>query len=524
MYFSLDAMRRGFLDGCRTIIGLDGCFLKTYHGGQLLCAVGRDGNDNLFPIAIAVVPIENREMWTWFVGELLEDIGGVNEQKWTFISDRQKGLLETLKELAPGCAHRFCVRHIYQNFRLKWPSYELKLLLWKAASTGNTREFEKQITEIKKLDSAAANWLMNIPPCHWTRSHFTTSCKSDVLVNNMCESFNNMILQARGKPIISMFEWIRTRMSTRYQTKKLGMEKYIGTLCPSILRKINKYHKLARNCYPRWCGRDEFEVECFMEKYVVYLDKRTCTCGIFQLNGYPCAHAWSCIADRRYKVEDYVDHWYTKEKYMRVYDRMIHAVPGSRDYIKTPYEPLQAPVLKKRIGRPKKMRMKTNDEVQRNGFRSGLTHKCQNCLQLGHNRIKCQNPTHQNSKLYKENSIIEGTPDQREMIARGVGISGVPANPTRTCDQEIMVVNLTTHQSTKLPPRAHKATENSVLASSSSIVAATVLPKGGKMTHASSAIENATESNPKRTRKLKISEVLENIKKNSTRKRASWKI
>ncbi|KAK4394886.1 hypothetical protein Sango_1642900 [Sesamum angolense] len=55
MYFSLWALKKGFLEGCRPIIGLDGCFLKTVYGGQLLVVVGRDGNDNMFPIAMAVV-------------------------------------------------------------------------------------------------------------------------------------------------------------------------------------------------------------------------------------------------------------------------------------------------------------------------------------------------------------------------------------------------------------------------------------------------------------------------------------
>lgn len=70
------------------LIGLDGCFLKTLHGGQLLAAIGRDGNDNLFPIALAVVPVENRENWTWLLSLLLGDLGGVEDQRWTFISDR----------------------------------------------------------------------------------------------------------------------------------------------------------------------------------------------------------------------------------------------------------------------------------------------------------------------------------------------------------------------------------------------------------------------------------------------------
>jgi hypothetical protein len=37
------------------IIGLDGCFLKGYYGGQILAAIGRDPNDQMLPIAFAVV-------------------------------------------------------------------------------------------------------------------------------------------------------------------------------------------------------------------------------------------------------------------------------------------------------------------------------------------------------------------------------------------------------------------------------------------------------------------------------------
>lgn len=34
-------------------------FLKSYFGGQLLTAKGRDGNDNMFPITLAIVDLES---------------------------------------------------------------------------------------------------------------------------------------------------------------------------------------------------------------------------------------------------------------------------------------------------------------------------------------------------------------------------------------------------------------------------------------------------------------------------------
>ncbi|XP_073125331.1 uncharacterized protein [Henckelia pumila] len=221
--------------------GLDGCFLKTTYGGQLLVAVGRDGNENIFPISMAVVQVENYDNWRWFINELLEDIG---EGRWTFITDRQKRLLEALSELAPDCEHRFCLRHLYQNFSKKHPGVDLKGLLWGAANTTNKNDFTIWMKRIETADpktspdyETAAEWLSKIPPAHWARSHFPISSFCDFIVNNMTESFNSYILEARDMPIISMLEWIRTKLMIRIQVKKKGIEKYVGEVCPNIVKK-----------------------------------------------------------------------------------------------------------------------------------------------------------------------------------------------------------------------------------------------------------------------------------------------
>jgi hypothetical protein len=59
-------MKSGFLAGCCPIIGLDGCFLKGSHKGQLLAAISRDANNQMYPLAFAVVEAEMKESWTWF--------------------------------------------------------------------------------------------------------------------------------------------------------------------------------------------------------------------------------------------------------------------------------------------------------------------------------------------------------------------------------------------------------------------------------------------------------------------------
>lgn len=67
LYVSLDACKRGFLAGCRPVICLDGCHLKTKYGGIMLTAVGIDPNDCIYPIAFAVVEVESLVTWKWFL-------------------------------------------------------------------------------------------------------------------------------------------------------------------------------------------------------------------------------------------------------------------------------------------------------------------------------------------------------------------------------------------------------------------------------------------------------------------------
>ncbi|KAK9011246.1 hypothetical protein V6N11_044100 [Hibiscus sabdariffa] len=61
IYVCFSALREGFKLYCRPVVGLDGCFLKGSFKGEILSAVGRDCNNQIFPIAWAVVEVENRE-------------------------------------------------------------------------------------------------------------------------------------------------------------------------------------------------------------------------------------------------------------------------------------------------------------------------------------------------------------------------------------------------------------------------------------------------------------------------------
>ena len=98
-YICFESLAWGFLHGCRPVIGLDGCFLKTALKGQMLSAVGRDGNNQMFPVAWAVVEGENYDTWYWFIQLLVNNLGMVHGNGWTIISDQQKVLISLIRTI-----------------------------------------------------------------------------------------------------------------------------------------------------------------------------------------------------------------------------------------------------------------------------------------------------------------------------------------------------------------------------------------------------------------------------------------
>ncbi|CAN1184867.1 hypothetical protein LINPERHAP2_LOCUS37210 [Linum perenne] len=90
LYVGFSSLRLGFLSGCRRMFALDGCFLKGEVKGMLLSAVGKDGNNQMFPIAWAVVEGENRNSWCWFVHLVKTELLIADGTGWSIISDQQK--------------------------------------------------------------------------------------------------------------------------------------------------------------------------------------------------------------------------------------------------------------------------------------------------------------------------------------------------------------------------------------------------------------------------------------------------
>ena len=133
-YVCFDACKKGFLAGCRKVIGLDGCFFKGLTNGKLLCALGRDANNQMYPIAWAIVERETKESWDFFLSLLSSDLKFGDGEGWVFISDQQKGLIHAVNKWAPKVEHRMCARHIYANWRKKFTNKKYQKMFWRCAN------------------------------------------------------------------------------------------------------------------------------------------------------------------------------------------------------------------------------------------------------------------------------------------------------------------------------------------------------------------------------------------------------
>ncbi|XP_050216383.1 uncharacterized protein LOC126667453 [Mercurialis annua] len=343
MYVCLAPLRDGFMAGCRRVISIDGCWLKGLYGGQLLAAVGIDANDCTYPVAWCVVDSETKENWMWFLSLLADDLPINNSYGWCFMSDRQKGLIPAIETLFPHAEHRFCVRHILCNFRKSYKGKALKDLLWACARAPYSQGFDKCMEAVGDISKGAKAYLKRITQGKWTRSTFDTRFKCDMLLNNLCESFNHVILEAKTKGIIIMNEMIRTKLMVRIQKKRDAMRRLDSVFCPKPLKKLERGRQMSWFYKAVWSGGKTYQVFGFDGQFVVDKGEFTCSCRRWQLTGIPCHHAIAAMNENNEDPQKFMDDCYRISTYLDTYSHLLNPTNGKELWPKSNDPPVIPP-------------------------------------------------------------------------------------------------------------------------------------------------------------------------------------
>ncbi|XP_021742900.1 uncharacterized protein LOC110708982 [Chenopodium quinoa] len=255
---------------------------------------------------------------------------------------------------------------------------------------------------IKFLDEAAYEYLVTIPPKHWCRHAFPPTAKSNMLLNNMCETFNAVIRPARDKPILTQMEWMRRYIMNRNNEKWEDAKDIHSNLVPYVRHVLHRIDFVARGCVVQPSRDNTYEVQLKDDQVLVDLEKETCTCYHWELTGIPCVHAYACMLDMRGDIEAYVDPYYTMETYRAAYEPIVLPMPGPKHWEKVKMREPLPPAFKVQPGRPKSKKRKL-EPGECSTASSSIKRKkqCKHCWGFGHYAKTCKLPPAPATELVK---------------------------------------------------------------------------------------------------------------------------
>ncbi|GJW23276.1 calcium/proton exchanger [Tanacetum coccineum] len=171
--------------------------------------------------------------------------------------------------------------------------------------------------------------------------------------------FNSRILNARGKPLITMLEDIRIYLMQRvyYMNKQAMMLE--DTITPSIRRQLEnlkiaqRYRQLFPECLPR--------VACYL--HIKWIQRLV------------------------------VSQSFSKNKGIEAYQYGIRPVLGSKTWKPTSFPKPLPPLERKMHGRPRKQRIRHPIKNVNEISRVGRIIHCHKCWEAGHNKKSCKNPS-----------------------------------------------------------------------------------------------------------------------------------
>ena len=396
------------------MISLDAAHLKGVMKGTLYVATVKNGANDTLPIAFGLaIQNEDYEGWFNFLGSLKEAcpmITQVNPQQrcfpygmFSFVSDRDKGLLEAVKTHFPNNHHSYCCVHIARNVKQPY-GLTASLLIPKISKTFSVRKEQYLMEKLNKIKPAAYTYVNNIDPKCWKSSCWIVEENSNlpprygIVTSNMSESINNMLKKARTcnwlNTIHNIMEII---IKTIYDTNK----RYKGKI--GIIERVRDHIK---NSYNNSAGfqvipTDEnaglFTVIRTLQvlgepitSHNLNVIHKTCTCGKWQEFNIPCIDAVAYLRlfkDKNLQniLNEDVSHLYDYATLQKLYKNNVNGVALSTIPSDGHTKPTKRS-CKRQPGRPKTLRYRKRCKYENE---EDSIIKCKICTRHGHNARTC---------------------------------------------------------------------------------------------------------------------------------------
>jgi hypothetical protein len=400
LFVSFSASITGFKNGCRPLIFLNSTPLYSKYQGVLFGATAADGNDDVFPVAFAIVDEESDASWRWFLSQLKLALSSSTSRKITFVADIEKGIRDSLREIFAGeFYHGYCLLHLAEKLskNLKGQySHEARDIivkeLYSAAYATKDQIFEQCIANIKSISIEAYNFIVNNDPHYWANLYFD-GARYNHITSNHGEVFYNWVSEACDLPITHLVDVLRTKMTDMIFRRRAESSQWKTRLTPVMEEKLKKEVLKARSLQLQVVfshnGGSIYEVRGNGDiSDVVDMENGECSCKTWQITGLPCCHAISVLQYLNMNLYDYCLNYFTVDSYRLSYNESIMAVPNMvekllKSEVTKAAVNVTPPPTRRPPGRPKLKQDGSEGDV--------VKHKpqCSMCKSIGHNKRSC---------------------------------------------------------------------------------------------------------------------------------------
>ncbi|XP_070029061.1 uncharacterized protein [Nicotiana sylvestris] len=147
---------------CRPVVVVDGTFLKSAYRGIMMTTSTMDVAGTIFPLAYAVVDLENDASWKWFFEKFKQAYG--ERTSMCVVSDKNESILKATSIVYPSVPHYSCMWHIWTNIRAKFKKGHLQLneLYFATTRSYTLDEFNERMSKIEEIDPRVKSYLYDV--------------------------------------------------------------------------------------------------------------------------------------------------------------------------------------------------------------------------------------------------------------------------------------------------------------------------------------------------------------------------
>ncbi|XP_016178839.1 uncharacterized protein LOC107621324 [Arachis ipaensis] len=169
VFWSFNPCIRAFRH-CKPLVQVDSTHLYGKYKGTLLVVVAHDGNQNIVPIAFALVEGETADTWHFFLRNL--QIHVVRKDGMGMISDRHESIRAAVNRFEddwqpPRAWWMFCIRHNGSNFLRAFKVPHLQKLVVNIGYSRTVDEYNINYKRLQEQGEAYARWCDAIGLRHW---------------------------------------------------------------------------------------------------------------------------------------------------------------------------------------------------------------------------------------------------------------------------------------------------------------------------------------------------------------------